>query len=138
MHETQSNTTSNDSIPSPVWGLQSAITPRLGARLVQQGNHLHFLADRAGFVGTFEPDALKTLDDAFPVLIEQLEACLRSGELDQRRQHRITVQHAGFSCVADTLGSFGHVYIAVYQTPAAIRQTTDLISHRGNPDEVAP
>jgi len=105
-----------DSAPSPVWGLQRAITPLLGARLVQQGNHLHFLADRAGFVGTFEPDALKTLDAAFPVLIEQLEARLRSGELDQRRQHCVTVQHAGFSCEADSLCSFGHVYIAVYQT----------------------
>ncbi|WP_447885591.1 type IV toxin-antitoxin system YeeU family antitoxin [Serratia fonticola] len=116
MKETQSNTTSNDSTQSPVWGLQSAITPRLGARLVQQGNHLHFLTDRAGFVGTFDPDALKTLDAAFPALIEQLEACLRSGELDPRRQHCVTVQHAGFSCEADPLGSFGYVYIAVYQT----------------------
>jgi cytoskeleton bundling-enhancing protein CbeA-like protein len=116
MKETQSNATRNDSTPSPVWGLQSAITPRLGARLVQQGDHLHFLADRAGFVGTFPPDVLKTLDDAFPVLIEQLEACLRSGELDQRRQHCVTVQYAGFTCDADTLGSFGHVYLAIYQT----------------------
>ncbi|VXC71700.1 antitoxin of the YpjF-YfjZ toxin-antitoxin system; CP4-57 prophage [Enterobacterales bacterium 8AC] len=116
MKKTQFNATSNDSIPSPVWGLQSAITPRLGARLVQQGNHLHFLADRAGFVGTFEPNALKKLDAAFPVLIEQLEACLRSGELDQRHQQCVTVQHAGFSCEADSLGSFGHIYIAVYQT----------------------
>jgi cytoskeleton bundling-enhancing protein CbeA-like protein len=102
--------------PVSVWGLHCAITPRLGARLVQQGNHLHFLADRAGFIGTFDPDALKTLDTAFPMLIEQLEARLRSGELDPRRQHCVTVQHAGFSCEADTLGSFGHVYLAVYQT----------------------
>jgi cytoskeleton bundling-enhancing protein CbeA-like protein len=101
---------------TPIWGLRCAITPRLGARLVQQGHHLHFLADRAGLVGTFSPDALKALDTAFPVLIEQLEACLRSGELDQLRQHCVTVKHAGFSCEADSLGSFGHIYIAVYQT----------------------
>ncbi|MBW9442082.1 type IV toxin-antitoxin system YeeU family antitoxin, partial [Enterobacter roggenkampii] len=25
------------------WGLQRAITPRLGARLVQEGNRLHYL-----------------------------------------------------------------------------------------------
>ncbi len=108
--------TDDNSIPSPVWGLRCAITPRLGARLVQQGNRLHFLADRAGFVGTFTPDDLKALDRAFPVLITQLEGCLRSGELDQRRQHCVTVQHAGLTCQADTLGSFGYVYIAVYQT----------------------
>ncbi|CAI2065390.1 Putative antitoxin YfjZ [Serratia fonticola] len=108
--------TINTNDETPIWGLQRTITPRLGARLVQQGNHLHFLADRAGFVGIFSPDALQTLDTAFPVLIKQLEARLRSGELDQRRQHCVTVQHAGFTCEADTLGSFGYVYIAVYQT----------------------
>ncbi|WP_419236298.1 type IV toxin-antitoxin system YeeU family antitoxin [Serratia fonticola] len=108
--------THEDGIPSPVWGLQRDITPRLGARLVQQGRRLHFLADRAGLVGTFSGDALKALDTTFPELIQQLEACLRSGELDQRHQHCVTVQHAGFSCEADTLGSFGYVYIAVYQT----------------------
>lgn len=111
--------TDDNSTPPTTWGLQSAITPRLGARLVQQGNRLHFLADRAGLVGTFSPDDLKALDEAFPVLIEQLEACLRSGELDQRRQQCVMLQHAGFSCEADTLGSFGHVYIAIYQaTPS--------------------
>jgi cytoskeleton bundling-enhancing protein CbeA-like protein len=99
----------------PIWVLQCAITPRLGARLVQQGSRLHFLADRAGLIGTFIPEALKALDVAFPVLIEQLESQLRSGELDQRHQHCVTVQHAGFICEADTLGSFGYVYIAVYQ-----------------------
>ncbi|HHQ6552146.1 TPA: type IV toxin-antitoxin system YeeU family antitoxin [Serratia fonticola] len=104
----------NTSDNTPILGLQSAITPRLGARLVQQGNRLHFLADRAGFIGTFDPDALQMLDTAFPVLIEQLESRLRSGELDQRRQRCVTVQHAGFICEADTLGSFGHVYIAIY------------------------
>lgn len=108
--------TINTNDETPIRGLQRTITPRLGARLVQQGNHLHFLADRAGFVGIFSPDALQTLDTAFPVLIEQLEARLRSGELDQRRQRCVTVQHAGFICEADTLGSYGHVYIAVYQT----------------------
>ncbi|EFE98075.1 type IV toxin-antitoxin system YeeU family antitoxin [Serratia odorifera] len=113
--DNQTNLNTHNDI-TPIWGLQSAITPRLGARLVQQGNHLHFLADRAGLVGTFDSDALQMLDTAFPVLIEQLEVRLRSGELDQRRQHCVTVQHAGFTCEADTLGSFGHVYIAVYQT----------------------
>ncbi|VXC71493.1 conserved hypothetical protein [Enterobacterales bacterium 8AC] len=108
--------TQEDSTPSPVWGLQRDITPRLGARLVQQGHHLHFLADRAGFVGTFSPDTVLALEGAFSTLLTKLEACLRSGELDQRRQHCITVQHAGFTCDADTLGSFGYVYIAVYQT----------------------
>lgn len=111
--------TEEDSTPSPTWGLHCETIPRLGARLVQQGNRLHFLPDRAGFVGTFSPDALRVLDTAFPMLIAQLEACLNSGELDQRHQHCVTLQHAGFTCEADTLGSYGHIYIAVYQTTPA-------------------
>ncbi|MHA7844754.1 type IV toxin-antitoxin system YeeU family antitoxin [Serratia sp. D1N4] len=113
MKKTVQNT-ANTNDETPIWGLHCAITPRLGARLVQQGNHLHFLADRAGLVGTFAPDVLQALDTAFPMLIEQLEARLRSGELDQRRLHCVTVQHAGFTCEADTLGSFGYVYIVIY------------------------
>lgn len=31
------------------WGLKCTITPCFGARLVQEGNRVHFLADRAGF-----------------------------------------------------------------------------------------
>lgn len=106
-----------DSTPSPVWGLQRDITPRLGARLVQQGNHLHFLSDRAGFVGTFSPDTVQALEVTFSALLTKLEAQLQSGALDPRRQHCVKVQHADFTCEADTLGSFGHVYLAVYQTP---------------------
>ncbi|PAA96795.1 type IV toxin-antitoxin system YeeU family antitoxin [Serratia fonticola] len=102
--------------PKPFWGLQPDITPRLGARLVQQGAHLHFLSDRAGCMGTFSPEVIQALELAFPVLVKRLETLLRCGELDPRRQPCVTVQHAGFSCEADTLGSFGYVYIAVYQT----------------------
>ncbi|CAI1932297.1 type IV toxin-antitoxin system YeeU family antitoxin [Serratia fonticola] len=102
--------------PTPFWGLQPDITPRLGARLVQQGAHLHFLSDRAGCVGAFPPEVIQVLDLAFPKLVEKLETLLRSGELDPRRQQCVTVQYADFTCEADTLGSFGYVYIAVYQT----------------------
>ncbi|MEB7886237.1 type IV toxin-antitoxin system YeeU family antitoxin [Serratia fonticola] len=108
------NLESDPQTTTPAWGLQCAITPRLGARLVQQGRSLHFLADRATLIGTFTPEALNALDVAFPVLIELLENYLRSSELDPRRQHCVTVQHVGFTCEADTLGSFGHVYIAIY------------------------
>jgi cytoskeleton bundling-enhancing protein CbeA-like protein len=115
MKENQANPTRNDNTPSPAWGPQSAITPRLGARLVQQGDHLHFLADRAGFVGTFSPDTLQALEVTFSALLTKLEAQLQSGALDPRRQHCVTVQHAGFTCDADTLG-IGQRYILVVFT----------------------
>lgn len=50
-------------------------------RLVQEGNRLHFLADRAGFNGTFSDDDALHLDQAFPLILKQLELMLTSGEL---------------------------------------------------------
>lgn len=35
------------------WGLKRDISPCFGARLVQEGCRLHFLADRAGISGAF-------------------------------------------------------------------------------------
>lgn len=44
----------NHNIAEPWWGLRRNITPCFGARLVQEGNHLHYLADRASIVETFK------------------------------------------------------------------------------------
>lgn len=53
-------------------------------------------------------------DQAFPEIIKTLETKLLTGELDARRQQCITLQHGGFTCEADTLGSHGYVYICIY------------------------
>lgn len=99
------------------WGLKRAITPCFGARLVQEGNRLHFLADRAGFNGAFSDDDALHLDQAFRLILkQQLELMLTSGELSPRYQHRATLCHNGLTCEADTLGSCGYVYIAIYPT----------------------
>ena len=100
------------------WGLQRDITPRLGARLVQEGNRLHYLADRASITGQFSDADLRHLDQAFPLLLKQLELMLTSGELNPRHQHGVTLYAKGLTCNADTLGSCGYVYIAIYPTPA--------------------
>jgi hypothetical protein len=49
---------------------------------VQEGNRLHYLADRASITGTFSDADLRHLDQAFPVLLKQLELMLTSGELN--------------------------------------------------------
>ena len=101
--------------PSHEWGLQSDITSRFGARLVQEGNSLHYLTDSAGLTESFSPEQLQTLEQTFPLLfIAQLENMLRSGELNPGWQHQVKVHLAGFSCVADTRASFGYVYISIY------------------------
>ena len=102
--------------PSHEWGLQSDITPRFGARLVQEGNRLHYLADRAGLMGNFTPEQLQKLDQAFSLFVEQLENMLRAGELNPHQQHQVTIQLTGLTCIADTRGSCGYVYISIYPT----------------------
>jgi len=96
------------------WGLKRTIISCFGARLVQEGNRLHFLAYRAGFNGTFSDDDVLHLDQAFPLILKQLELMLTSGELSPRHQHCVTLHHNGLTCEADTLGSHGYVYIVIY------------------------
>ena len=98
------------------WGLQRDITPRLGARLVQEGNRLHYLADRASITGQFSDPECRKLDVAFPYFIRQMESMLTTGELNPRHTHCVNLYRNGFTCEADTLGSCGFVYIAIYPT----------------------
>ena len=114
-------------LPSISWGLPRDISPRFGGRLIQSRYRLDFLSDRASLIGEWSETQIAKLDLAFPEIIKALEAKLITGELDAQRQHCITIQHGGFTCEADTLGSHGYVYICIY--PAA--------SMDANPDRKA-
>ncbi|MGR1200673.1 type IV toxin-antitoxin system YeeU family antitoxin [Aeromonas hydrophila] len=96
------------------WGLPHTVTPRFGARLIQEHHRLHFLSDRASLTGEWEEVAIYWLEAAFPAIIKELETKLLTGELDAQRQQRITIHHGGFTCEAYSLGSHGYVYIAIY------------------------
>ena len=96
------------------WGLPHTVTPSFGARLIQEHHRLHFLSDRASLVGEWQEEAIDRLEAALPTIIKELEAKLLTGELDAQRQQRITIQHGGFTCEADTLGSHGYVYLVIY------------------------
>ena len=96
------------------WGLLHTVTPRFGARLIQEHHRLHFLSDRASLVGKWAEEAINQLEASFPTIIKELESKLLTGELDARSQQRITVHHGGFTCEADTLGSHGYVYLVIY------------------------
>ncbi|ASQ19709.1 type IV toxin-antitoxin system YeeU family antitoxin [Enterobacter cloacae] len=108
--------TTNDSMDAPRWGLQRDIIPCFGARLVQEGNRLHYLADRASITGTFSDADLRHLDQAFSLLMKQMELMLTTGELTPRHPHRVTLYAKGLTCEADSLGSHGYIYIAIYPT----------------------
>ena len=99
---------------NPTRGLQREITLRLGARLVQEGNRLHYLADRASITGKFSDIECRKLDETFPHFIRQMESMLTTGELSPHHAHCVTLYHNDLTCEADTLGSCGYVYIAVY------------------------
>lgn len=120
-HPTYSATHSPDRqtltpLSSISWGLPRDIFPRFGARLIQRRYRLDFLSDRASLIGDWSEVLIAKLDQAFPEFIKALEATLLTGELDAQRQHCITIQHGGFTCEADTLGSYGYVYLAIYPT----------------------
>lgn len=100
--------------PNPTWGLRHDITPSFGARLVQEGRKLHFLADRASISGEFTPEQREKLDTLFPLLIARLESALHDGRLDPRQPCGMTDTVNGFICEADTRGSCGYVYITLY------------------------
>lgn len=110
-------TSPKGTVACPQWGLRRDITPCFGARLVQEGQRLHFLADRAGFCGVFSAANALQLDQAFPLIMKQLELALLSGELNPRHQHCVTLYRNGLTCEADSLGSHGYVYLAIYPTP---------------------
>ena len=101
------------------WGLRRNILPCFGARLVQESKRLPFLADRAGFNGQFNEEQALRLDQAFPLMMKQLELMLSTGELNPRHPHCVTLYHNGLTCEADTLGSCGYVYLSVYPTPSS-------------------
>ncbi len=106
----------NHDIAEPWWGLKPTGMPCFGARLVQEGHRLHYQADRASITGQFSEADLRHLDQAFPVLLKQLELMLTRGELPPRHQHCVTLYAKGLTCDADTLGSHGYVYITIYPT----------------------
>lgn len=108
-------TTNKQPIPHQ-WGLSRDIIPLFGARLILHGSRLDFLWDRSGFIGTFTSEQGQQLNNVFPEIIKQLEHQITLGHLDPRQQQCITLQHSGFSCEADTLGSHGYLYIAIYPT----------------------
>ncbi|MBV7437059.1 type IV toxin-antitoxin system YeeU family antitoxin [Aeromonas sp. sif2416] len=101
------------------WGLPRDISPHFGARLIQSRYRLDFLSDRASLIGEWSETQIDKLDQAFPEIIKTLETKLLTGELDAQRQHCITIQHGGFTCEADTLGSYGYVYVAIYRATGA-------------------
>lgn len=60
-----------------------------------------------------------------------MEGKLLRGELDARNQQRITLQQGEFICEADTLGSHGYVYVAIY--PKAGSDATNSVEEWLNP-----
>ncbi|HBB1219503.1 TPA: type IV toxin-antitoxin system YeeU family antitoxin, partial [Escherichia coli] len=70
----------------------------------------------AAITGKFSSPDLLHIDQAFPVLMKQLELKLADDELSACQQRTVTLYAKGLTCEADTLGSCGYVYIAIYPT----------------------
>ena len=75
------------------WGLNRNVTPCFGARLVQEGNRLHYLADRVSITGEFSNAESLKLNEVFPRFISQMESMLTTGEMNPRYAHCVTLYH---------------------------------------------
>ncbi|MBQ4673299.1 type IV toxin-antitoxin system YeeU family antitoxin [Aeromonas dhakensis] len=117
---TPSRAASFHTVPTISWGLPRDISPRFGARLIQSRYRLDFLSDRASLIGEWSQIQIDKLDEAFPEIIKALETKLLTGDLDAQHQHCITIQHGGFTCEADSLGSHGYVYVAIYPNTCVV------------------
>jgi YagB/YeeU/YfjZ family. len=102
-------------------GPESSHRPAVWRTPGPESNRLHYLADRASIAGKFNNIHILQLDQAFPLMLKELELKLISGELNPRHQHCVTLHHNGLVCKADTLGSCGYLYLAIYpgEPPAA-------------------
>ncbi|OUK84957.1 antitoxin [Escherichia coli] len=126
MSDTHPGTTHPDNNNDrPWWGLPCTVTPCFGARLVQEGNQLHYLADRAGIRGQFSDADAYHLDQAFPLLMKQLELMLTSGQrADLRSRHPRQLWLRLYGCLSDT-GTRNHL-ITPNISPLALPVTENL------------
>ena len=108
------NKIDNEADISSRWGLLCNVKSSFGARLVQERHRLHFLPDRSELVGEWSEQDISALNSVFPKIIKDLEVALLVGELDSRHQKRIRIAQGGFVCEADSLGSFGYIYICIF------------------------
>ena len=111
MQSTTLSGTSAESSSCLQWGLKRDITQCFGARLVQEGNRLYFLGDRAGFNGSFSDDEALCLDQAFPLIMKQLERMLTTGELDPHCQHCVTTGSPAKLTLSALMATFTSLFI---------------------------
>ncbi len=100
---------------SPPWGLRHDITPCFGARLVQEGNRLHYLGDRPGSTARSLPCSYVRWTAAFRHLSDRWKP--RCVPANWTRIRHIRREKDGLICEADTRGSCGYVYVSVYPAP---------------------
>lgn len=115
----KNTTLTTHDISEPRWGLRRSVSPCFGARLVQRETACIIWMTGRTLMVSSAMRICAILTKAFPVLLKQLELMLTSGELNPRHQHGVTLYAKGLICEADTLGSHGYVYIAIYPTPVA-------------------
>ena len=98
------------------WGLPCTVTPVLVPVWYRKATGCITLPTAPVSEAFSDADSYH-LDQAFPLLMKQLELMLTSGELNPRHQHTVTLYAKGLTCEADTLGSCGYVYMAVIRRP---------------------
>ncbi len=100
------------------WGLQTSVQPRFGARAIVERSSVNLLWDRSGVYGETDDQWLTDIDRVLPHFIEQLSTLFQRGELLTDQDKLVTLEQAGWVCLANPRASYGYLYLDIYRKEA--------------------
>ncbi len=100
------------------WGLQTPVLPRFGARAIVDRGSVNLLWDRSVVYGEADEQWLAEIDVVLPYFIEQLSALFQQGKLLTDQDKLVTLEQAGWVCLANPRASYGYLYLDIYRKEA--------------------
>ena len=100
------------------WGLQTPVQPRFGARAIVDRGSVNLLWDRSGVYGEADELWLTEIDRVLPHFIDQLSIMFKRGELLTDQDKLVTLEQAGWVCLANPRASYGYLYLDIYRKDA--------------------
>ena len=97
------------------WGLQTPVQPRFGARAIVERDSVSLLWDRSGVYGEADEQWLTEIDRVPPCFIDQLSTLFQQGKLLSDQDKLITLEQAGWVCLANPRASYGYLYLDIYR-----------------------
>lgn len=97
------------------WGLQTPVQPRFGARAIVDRGSVSLLWDRSGVYGETDEQWLTDIDLVLHHFVDQLSTLFKQGELLTDQDKLVTLEQAGWVCLANPRASYGYLYLDIYR-----------------------